>query len=93
LLTFWPNLVALVFIAISILLYLRGFRIPTRLTHIFRRTLSLGWFYRFAWQLYRLGARTVAFVNLILEGEGGLLWTLLLLVILLSLLAQQRAGG
>lgn len=93
LLNFWPNLVALVVILLISVLYRRGFRFPARLTRVFRQTLSLGWFYRFAWQIYRLGARTVAFINRVLEGEGGLLWTLLLLVILLSLLAQQRAGG
>lgn len=93
LLLFWPNLVAIMVIAISIFLYRRGFRFPTRLFHAFRQALSLRWLYRFVWQIYRLGARTIAFINLILEGEGGLLWTLLLLVILLSLLAQQQAGG
>jgi hypothetical protein len=91
--TSWPNFLIVLIICGFGLLYRRGFQIPVRLTQIFRRTLSLHWLYRFIWQLYRLGARFVAFINLILEGEGGILWTLLLLVILLSLLAQQQLGG
>ncbi len=93
LLQFWPSLVSILAITGGVLLYRRGFRFPARLTQNFQRTLSLRWLYRIAWQLYRFGARSVAFINVILEGEGGLLWTLLLLVILLSVLVQQQAGG
>jgi hypothetical protein len=32
-------------------------------------------------------------VNLILEGEGGILWALLILTLLFSLLAQSGLGG
>jgi hypothetical protein len=91
--TSWPSLLIVMIIAGFGLLYRRGFQVPIRLTQVFQRTLSLHWLYRFVWRLYRLGARFVAFINLILEGEGGILWTLLLLVILLSLLAQQQLGG
>ncbi len=89
----WSGFLIVVTIAGFGLLYRRGVRMPVRLTQTIRRTLSLHWLYRFAWQIYHLGARLVAFINLILEGAGGILWTLLLLVILLSLLAQQQLGG
>jgi hypothetical protein len=35
----------------------------------------------------------VGFINLVLEGEGGLLWTMLLLTLLIALLLQTGAGG
>jgi hypothetical protein len=91
--TSWPNFLIVLIVVGFGLLYRRGVRIPFRLTQIFRQTHSLYWIYRLARQIYRLGARLVAFFNLILEGEGGILWTFLLLVILLSLLAQQQLGG
>jgi len=49
---------------------------------------SFSWLYQLFWGVYRLVGRFLALINLILEGEGGILWTILLLTLLLSLLGQ-----
>jgi hypothetical protein len=89
----WPGLVVLVISTVFILAYQRGLRVPSGLIQIIRRSLSLGWLYAFLWRLYRWSGRTLEFISQILEGEGGILWALLLLTVLLTLLAQQNLGG
>jgi hypothetical protein len=46
-----------------------------------------------AWAIYRSIGRLIAIVTSIMEGEGGVLWAMVLLVILISLLAQSGLGG
>lgn len=45
--------------------------------------------YAFLWNLYRSTGRLIESVNRTLEGEGGILWALLFLVLFLSLLASR----
>jgi len=42
------------------------------------RLLSLNWLYRFLWRLFHSLSRLFALVSTILEGDGGLLWALVL---------------
>jgi hypothetical protein len=51
---------------------------------IFQETLV-----RLLWELYRLIGRFFAYISILLEGDGGLLWTLLLLVLLASYLGGR----
>ncbi len=44
---------------------------------------------RLLWGLYILAARIINFIANLLEGDGGLLWTLLLLVVIFSLVQSQ----
>lgn len=53
---------------------------------------SLRWLYRLFWGLYRLLGWPVTRISRLLEGEAGLLWSLVLLVILFSLLSQRGIG-
>ena len=46
----------------------------------------LGW-------IYALVGRLAGEISHLLEGDGGVMWTLLFLVILLSILGQLGAGG
>jgi hypothetical protein len=57
------------------------------------KVLSLNWLYHLFWKGYRFLGTILAFASAILEGEGGVLWALLLLTLLLSLLAQFQLGG
>jgi hypothetical protein len=50
------------------------------------------WFFRGLWGLYRLGGRLFGTFSSILEGDGGFMWTILLLVLLISILAQRTLG-
>jgi hypothetical protein len=55
-----------------------------RIEPIFR----LEWFYRLALIGINFFSRILGGFSIILEGEGGILWTILLLVLLISLLAS-----
>ncbi|MCD4673788.1 MAG: hypothetical protein K8R77_14080 [Anaerolineaceae bacterium] len=50
---------------------------------------SLSWLYRSLYFLYRLLQRLIKFFSLLLEGQGGVLWALLLLVLLSTLIASS----
>lgn len=89
----WPGLVVLGLSVGLVLAYQRGLRVPGRVIQITRHSLSLAWLYTLLWRLYRWLGRILEFVSQILEGEGGILWALLLLTVLLTLLAQQNLGG
>lgn len=85
----WPGLASLALAGLFIFLGRRGGSIPRSLVTAFRRVFSFGWLYRLLWSVYHSLARWIGWINLILEGEGGILWTLLLLALLFSLLAQR----
>jgi hypothetical protein len=46
-------------------------------------TFSLNWVYRFFWWLYRTLGRGLSIFTQLLEGDGGILWALLILIMLL----------
>jgi hypothetical protein len=50
---------------------------------------SLNWLYSGFWFIYNRLRLLIGFITEILEGEGGILWALLLLVLLLALLAAN----
>lgn len=54
--------------------------------------LSLIWFYRILWSIYHLFSRVFQIINRLLEGEGGLLWAFLLLLLIFTLAANGLAG-
>ncbi len=54
--------------------------------------LQFNWFYEFLWAFYRGLRSLVAFLTLLFEGEGGLLWSFLLLALMLTILAT-KAGS
>ena len=58
------------------------------LNYLFR----FDWFYRLAEILYRVMQRVIQAVTVLLEGEGGVLWVLVLLALLASLLNNGGVG-
>jgi hypothetical protein len=53
---------------------------------------SLRWFFNsFSW-VYNAVGQALASLNSLLEGEGGVLWALLLVALLVSLVAQLGGG-
>lgn len=87
-----PKLLAGTFcIALTLIwvyLYRRGFGIPDLIAGIFRRVFSLGWAYRILWGFYQYIRRLVNTLSFVLEGQGGFLWALLLLILILAFLLQ-----
>jgi hypothetical protein len=50
---------------------------------------SLSWLYRLLWSIFRQFSRLLGLVSSILEGEGGLLWAFVLLVLIFAFLRQS----
>lgn len=69
---------------------LRSVQFPNELP-LYNSLLSFGWLYQVFRGFYRLLSRLIAFLSNVLEGEGGLLWALLILLMLLSVV--WRSGG
>lgn len=59
--------------------------------NVLNNLLRLTWLYRLGGWLYFVAQRLVRSFTIILEGEGGMLWVLVLLALLISLL--QNSGG
>jgi hypothetical protein len=53
---------------------------------------KLDWFYRFIGVFVNLLERMLNSINAILEGEGGILWALVFLVLLISLISSVKGG-
>ncbi len=51
---------------------------------ILEKVFRLGWLYRFLWLVFQFLTRILKGFSSILESEGGILWTILLLVLLIS---------
>jgi hypothetical protein len=59
-----------------------------RLDPVFR----LEWVYRVAWHIFNFFGRILNSFSTLLEGEGGVLWTILILVLLITLLTSGGAN-
>ncbi|MEJ2707280.1 MAG: hypothetical protein P8074_06670 [Anaerolineales bacterium] len=88
----WPAFLSAVLVGILYAADRRGYVLPARWLSSAQNFLSFDWLYRALWGLYHSFGRAVRFINLILEGEGGILWTLLLLTLMISLLTQLGLG-
>lgn len=83
-------------VALTALIMFLGYRFWYRtsgLVDFLKNFLSLNWLYRFLWISYRYLIRISAFLTSVLEGEGGVLWAFLILVLLLSVLGRGNGGG
>jgi hypothetical protein len=87
------GLVAVILATILGLLLYQRFRISEEAINRFQSILSLNWLYRSLWMIYRTLGRSIAFISTVFEGEGGLLWTLLLLVLFLLMRLGISGGG
>jgi hypothetical protein len=54
--------------------------------------ISLQWFYDSLSWVYNAIGQVLSFITSLLEGEGGILWALLLVALLVSLIAQLGVG-
>jgi len=70
-----------------------GRRMPEWVGVFFRNVFSLIWFYNLLGWLFRLIGRAISFLTIVLEGEGGVLWALLLLVLLIAFLSHRGLAG
>lgn len=71
----------------------RQVHLPRRFVGVVQQIFSLTWFYNLFWAVFQALRRLIDWITLILEGDGGILWALLLLVLLLSIFFRQGQGG
>jgi hypothetical protein len=89
----WASLVGVGLAALFGIWASRARRMSTEGWSAARRFFSFHWLYRLLWRGYRLLGGGVAFITVLLEGEAGVLWTLLLLFLLISLITTQAGLG
>ena len=91
----WPLIIALGFAILFGIAYWRNIQIPEQLFNFLDNIFSLRWIYTILGWGYQGFKQVVAGINILLEGEGGVMWALVFLVMLVSLLTQLTAttGG
>lgn len=90
---FWVGFASLLIIVVLAIIRRLSISMPQSLETTIRRSLSLEWLYRLFWWFYRRIGQLFTSISQILEGEGGILWALLILVLLISLITQQSGAG
>jgi len=88
-----PGVIVLAFSALWLLWAQKVRPMPKWVVTIFDKVFSLGWFYSLLAWLFRLTGQALSFISAVLEGEGGILWALLLLVLLIAFLTQRGFSG
>lgn len=91
--TMLPGIMGLVLTGLWLLWARKIPRVPKQVVAIFDKVFSLGWFYFLLAWLFRLTGQALSFITAVLEGEGGILWALLLLVLLIAFLSQRGFSG
>lgn len=79
--------------ALTFFLDRRGWQVTARGRSIFVSIFNFHWIYEAFSTLFQGLERILGFISLVLEGEGGILWALLWLVLLLTFLTQTVLGG
>lgn len=75
------------------LAYSRQFTIPEGVFLFLDRIFSLRWVYDVIGWTGKVVGQLISLVSILIEGEGGVLWTLVFLLMLVSILAQVTGGG
>ena len=92
----WPLLVTAALTGLGFVWFRneqRGkYRAVRRLGQAIVRFVSFGWLTQVFDLFYRMAKQATGFISTILEGEGGVLWALLLLVLLLTVIAGGGTG-
>jgi len=97
----WAAPIALLFTSFAIVLFYRSARreneprpwlqqAAQRLASSLAALLSLNWVYGLLWWVYRQLEKLVALISLLFEGDGGVLWVMVLLTLLISIIGQAK---
>ncbi len=89
----WPAVIAIVLAGVLALLRRLDIRLPSRWIQLAQRILSVDWLFGILWSIYRGIGRFFNFIELIFEGGGAILWTLLFLVLVVALFIQLSGGS
>jgi hypothetical protein len=83
-----PGFVIVILTLTALFIYWRGVRTPHWVSATIEWLLNPVWLYRLIQGFYWLASLTVKTTDRVLEGAGGILWTLLLITLLASLIIQ-----
>lgn len=89
----WPAVIAIVLAGVLALLRRLDIRLPSRWIQLAQRILTVDWLFGILWSIYRGIGRFFNFIELIFEGGGAILWTLLFLVLVVALFIQLSGGS
>jgi hypothetical protein len=89
----WAGALTIGLTGLIVFLGQKEIHLPAIIAPLWNRLFSLSWIASLIWSIYRSIRRFVSTMTIIAEGEGGMLWAMVLLVILLSLLVQSGVGG
>jgi hypothetical protein len=89
----WPIILSVGIAVVGGILYWKKIALPTRVFDLLDSVFSLRWLYPVLAWLYQFAGRVAREVSLLLEGEGGVLWALVVLVLLVSILTQIAVGS
>lgn len=88
----WSGLIPLGLAAILLVLSRRRSLTAPRFLNHFGELFNLNWLYRFLWGIYRGFGRALYIFTQLLEGEGGILWTVLILIMLIVTINLWGSG-
>ncbi|MCK4975880.1 MAG: hypothetical protein KAS36_03010, partial [Anaerolineales bacterium] len=88
-----PSIVTLGLAALIFMGLRMGLTIPENVNSIIVTIFSLNWLRPLLWNGFRALGGVFNFLCTVLEGEGGVLWALLLLILLLVFMANAGLGG
>ncbi|MBE9523846.1 MAG: hypothetical protein IMY76_02025 [Chloroflexi bacterium] len=88
-----PSIVTLGLAALIFMGLRMGLTIPESVNSIIVTIFSLNWLRPLLWNSFRALGGVFNFLCTVLEGEGGVLWALLLLILLLVFMANAGLGG
>ncbi len=101
----WIALTSAVLLTLTILLIrhfgasLPNFQLPANsrfkaafdwLSPYIEKVFRLEWVYRVVWNIFRIVAKILNSFSTVLEGEGGILWTILIMVLLLTIFSGTK---
>jgi len=89
----WVGIISVGLAALVVYWTRRDPHLLNRTSSTLAATVSFDWFYRFIWWSYRAISRFVTGLDSVLEGDGGILWALLMLTLLLTFLFRRNGGG
>ena len=89
----WAPLASLGLTLIILWTLKRTAKIEPRFLEIFRKVSVLEWLYRVGKTMHLFGSQVVKIIDQILEGEAGILWTILFLLLLFALLISLNIRG
>jgi hypothetical protein len=88
-----PGLLSLALLALGIYAWQNTPDLPRPVKDGLKSVFSVQWIYRGVTEIYLGISRFIGFITAVFEGEGGVLWALLLLTLLMALILQGRVGG